>query len=168
MKINFEFKLVKYLGITRKINLDIVRRSKSFEVIVSWIQQVSNSLSTVLYRPGVHGGQDFTTRRNPQLFPWLLHMATKIRISLLRNPLAGNSFYVPKLHLPSRNLHYARSQLQTSVTNPPTPLICGIFDTKFLDNVSFFLSTNKNSKRKEKKKKKEKSSSRCIYNTTVE
>lgn len=104
----------------------------------------------MLYRPGVHGGQDFTTRRNPQLFPWLLHMATKIRISLLRNPLAGNSFYVPKLHLPSRNLHYARSQLQTSVTNPPTPLICGIFDTKFLDNVSFFPRTKI---RKEKKRK---------------
>lgn len=163
MEINFEFKLVKYLGITRKINLDIVRRSKSFEVIVSWIQQVSNSLSTVLYRPGVHGGQDFTTRRNPQLFPWLLHMATKIRISLLRNPLAGNSFYVPKLHLPSRNLHYARSQLQTSVRNPPTPLS---YMRNFRHQVSrqcLFLSFHEQKFEKKRKEKKERKILESVY-----
>lgn len=105
----------------------------------------------MLYRPGVHGGQDFTTRRNPQLFPWLLHMATKIRISLLRNPLAGNSFYVPKLHLPSRNLHYARSQLQTSVTN----LLYAEFSTPSFSTMSLSFHEQKfEKKRKEKKERK--------------
>lgn len=60
---------------------------KSFEVVAhSFLESASKfrivCLNYALYRPGVHGGQDFTTRRNPQLFPWLLH-ATKIRISLL-------------------------------------------------------------------------------------
>lgn len=112
----------------------------------------------MLYRPGVHGGQDFTTRRNPQLFPWLLP-ATKIRISLLWNSLARRLLPFPKHHLEiCITLIFKHPSRISSLIKLQS---CRIFKIKFISlDKAFFFPTKIRIRKK-------KFSGRCIYNTTV-